>query len=432
MSQGTVIRSLIPWTLWRSNVVDDPKAVDDRGVLADVVPPGPAEGPRNSLARQRPVDYHPAPGPEGPGAEMRGDRARVVDATDIGPAEWDSLAVRSPQGHAFQSHAWGELKRPLGWIPHRYVIEIDGDLAAVVSFQERALARRLPGPLGRLGFLYAPRGPILLRPEPRAAQAALAGIREIAARLGTAVVTIDPVWPADGSLATELDRAGFAPAARDVQVSRTAMIVPLLEDEAAQHRLVRKSTANLVNKARREGAVAERVDLAGNACQRDQALEEMHDLLAATARREGIVLRDRAYQLAQWRALGEAGIARLWSGRVGDRRWTGSVLLECGKTLVQYQAGSADDADLRAVPANHLLQWEIMRWAAGAGFSAYDLGGVDTARAPGLPADERHPLWNLYVFKRGFGARGVEYVRAHEFAPNPLCGLGWRLARTLR
>lgn len=360
-------------------------------------------------------------------------RRQVVEASDWPPAEWDRLAVHSPLGHAFQSHAWGELKRPLGWRPRRYLIELNGSPVAVVAFQERPLAPRLVRRLGLPGYLYAPRGPILLRSEPEAAAVALGGMAAVAASLGAAVVTVDPAWPEDGRLGAELSTAGFAPARRDVQVSRTAMVVPLHGDEAEQHRLVRKSTANLINRARRKGAVAERVELLGGApAERDRALEEMHDLLVATARREGIVLRDREYQLAQWRALGEAGHASLWFGRVGDRRWTGSVLLHCGATLVQHQAGSADYADLAAVPANHLLQWEITRWAASAGFAGYDLGGVDTQRAPGLPRDERHLLWNLYVFKRGFGARGVEYVRAHELAPNPLVRLAWRLVRGLR
>jgi lipid II:glycine glycyltransferase (peptidoglycan interpeptide bridge formation enzyme) len=255
----------------------------------------------------------------------------------------------------------------------------------------------------------------------------------IAASLNAAVVTLDPAWPVDGPLAGALTGAGFAPAAREIQVSRTAMIVPLFEHEDEQHRLVRKSTANLINRARRDGASAERVDLAsGNPDEREGALAEMHDLLVATARREGIDLRDRDYQLAQWRALGKAGVASLWFAVVDGRRWAGSVLLRCGRTLMQFQAGSADGADMRRVPANHLLQWEILRWAASNGFGGYDLGGVDAPGARGLPIDERHPLWNLAVFKRGFGAEGVEYVPAHERASSRLFGTLWRLARRLR
>jgi len=359
--------------------------------------------------------------------------ATLVDATDWPAERWDRLAVWSPAGHAFQSHAWGELKRPLGWTPRRFVVELGGNTVAAVSFQERNLAPRLPGPLGKRTYLYVPRGPILLEDSAAAARAALDGLRALARKRRAAILTIDPAWPPDGPLAAELSRAGFRPAARDVQVSRTATLVPLLADEAEQHRLVRKSTANLINRARREGAAAERIDLANaQPADQDRALGEMHDLLVATARREGIVLRGRDYQLAQWRALGEAGIAWLWFGRVGDRRRTGSLLLRCGGTLHQYQAGSADDADLRAVPANHLLQWEIVRWAAAAGFKHYDLGGVDARNARGLPRDDRHPLWNLYLFKRGFGAEGVEFVRAHEYAPNPFVRAAWALARRLR
>lgn len=369
---------------------------------------------------------------------MTGPGPSIVDATDWPAERWDRLAVSSAAGHAFQSHAWGELKRPLGWTPRRFVVESEGEPTAAISFQERRLGRRVPGPLGRRTVLYAPRGPVLLPEgdEPAqalAAGAALAGVVGIAASLNASLVTVDPAWPVGGPLAATLAGAGFAQAAREIQVSRTAMIVPLFGDEDEQHRLVRKSTANLINRARRDGASTERVDLAGeNPDDREGALTEMHDLLVATARREGIVLRDRGYQLAQWRALGEADVASLWFAVVDGRRWAGSVLLRCGRTLMQYQAGSADDADMRRVPANHLLQWEILRWAAANGLTGYDLGGVDTPRARGLPRDERHPLWNLAVFKRGFGAEGVEYVPAHERASNRLVGTLWRLARRLR
>ena len=369
---------------------------------------------------------------------MTGPEPRIIDATDWPAERWDQLAVSSPAGHAFQSHAWGELKRPLGWTPRRFVVEAGGEQVAAVSFQERRLGRRLPGPLGRRTLLYAPRGPVLLpdgdeRAKAGAAATAMAAVAGIAAAAGAVLVTVDPAWRVEGPLAATIASAGFSPAAREIQVSRTAMIVALIDDEDEQHRLVRKSTANLINRARREGASPEQVNLAGGTPDdREPALGEMHDLLVATARREGIVLRDRDYQLAQWRALGEAGVASLWFAVVDGRRWAGSVLLRCGRTLLQYQAGSADDADMRRVPANHLLQWEILRWAAANGFGGYDLGGVDAPGARGLPRDERHPLWNLAVFKRGFGAEGVEYVAAQERASSRLVGALWRLARRLR
>jgi lipid II:glycine glycyltransferase (peptidoglycan interpeptide bridge formation enzyme) len=355
----------------------------------------------------------------------------MVDASDWQPAEWDALAVHSDLGEAFQSHAWGELKRGLGWTALRYVVEASGRRVAAVSIQERPLSRRLPRPAAGLKIHYVPRGPILLEPSPAAAMAALAGLRLIARRHRAVAVTVDPAWEEGSDLASTLTRAGFRPAAREVQVSRTAMIVPIEASDEAQHALLGDSTARNVNKARRAGAAVERVDLA-DAASRHAVLEEFFEMHAATGKREGFVVRDRAYEIEQWRRLSEAGAASLWFACVNGRRGNGVLLLHCGRLLVSYAAGSRDDAELRRTRANHLLQWSILRWAARAGFTGYDLGGVDTHDAPGFPADESHPLWNLFQFKQGFGARPVLRIRAHEHAPHATLGMAWRLARRFR
>lgn len=352
----------------------------------------------------------------------------LVDAAGWSPRAWDDLAVRSANGDAFQSHAWGEAKDRLGWTILRYAVELDGRPVAVCSIQEGPLVRR-PG-LRRLRVHYAPRGPILLEPGAPIAAIALAGLRRLARQRGSVALTIDPAWDEGGVTASALGPAGFHVARREVQVSRTGMLVPLQPTDDAQHALLGDSTARNLNKARRSGVGAERVDLSDPVV-REAALEEFFEMHSATGRREGFLVRSRDYELDQWRRLGETGVASLWFAGV-DRRDNGVLLLHCGRTLLSFAAGSRDGADLHRTRANHLLQWEIIRWAAGAGFSHYDLGGVDTWSAPGIPRDARHPLWNLYEFKRGWGAEGVLRIRAHEYTPNPLLGLGWRLARRFR
>jgi lipid II:glycine glycyltransferase (peptidoglycan interpeptide bridge formation enzyme) len=355
----------------------------------------------------------------------------VVDASDWEPAAWDDLAVRSPAGEAFQSHAWGELKRGLGWTPLRYVIEAHGRPIAVAYVQDRTLSRRLPGPLGALRVQYSPRGPILLEAGPHAAQAALQGLRLVARGRRAVALTVDPSWQEGGDLARCLEGSGFRPARREVQVSRTAMIIPLQPTDEAQHALLGDSTARNINKARRAGVTTELVDLTdpGSA---EPALEQFFEMHAATGRREDFLVRDRDYELEQWRRLGQSGVASLWFASAGGRRRNGVLVLHCGRLLVSYAAGAPDDADLHGTRANHLLQWDIMRWAAKAGLQGYDLGGVDTQALPGVPRDENHPLWNLYQFKRSFGARPEVRVRAHEYTPGGLVGASWRLARRVR
>ena len=365
--------------------------------------------------------------------EGRPDAAaiRLVDAGAWEPAAWDALAVRSDLGEAFQSYAWGELKRGLGWTPLRYIVEYGGRQVAAVFVQERPLLRRLPGPLGRLRLHYAPRGPVLLEATPEAALAALAGIGRLARARKAITVTVDPAWEEGGDLAAMLEPAGFRPAAREIQVSRTAMIVALQPTEAAQKARLGHTTTYDVNKARKVGVSVERVDMTDPAA-REPAMEQFFEMYAATGRREGFLVRDRDYELEQWRRLGEAGVASLWLAGVDGERQTGAVLLRSGSRLVYYIAGSRDDADLHRTRANHLLQWEIIRWAAEAGFRTYDMGGVDSHTAPGLPTDESHPLWNLYLFKRRFGASGTVMTRAYEYAPRASLGALWRLARRFR
>jgi peptidoglycan pentaglycine glycine transferase (the first glycine) len=357
-----------------------------------------------------------------------GDGVRIVSATDWEPSAWDQLAVHSERGEAFQSHAWGELKRGLGWTPLRYVISAAGRPIAVASIQERPVIRR--GPLSRFRIHYAPRGPVLLEPTEAAADAALAGLRQIARQRHSVTLTIDPAWEEGSDPTRALSRAGFRAAAKDVQVSRTAMIVPLEASEEAQRGLLGHTTAQDINRAISLGVSVERIDMADVAA-RENAFADFYDIHAATGKREGFIVRSRDYELEQWRRLGESGVAGLWFAGLGGRD-TGALLLHSGKLLVYFAAGSREGADMRRTRANHLLQWRIIRWAAENGFTGYDMGGVDTQAAPGVPQDESHPLWNLYLFKRRFGAQPIIRIHAQESAPNALSGAAWRLARRFR
>jgi lipid II:glycine glycyltransferase (peptidoglycan interpeptide bridge formation enzyme) len=373
-------------------------------------------------------------------ATLAPDRPRVVEVTSEPAEAWDALAVRSPRGEALQSHAWGEVKRAAGWTPRRYRIEDAAGPVAVVAVQERALAApvvgRLPGAAryhdraGAFGrFVYAPLGPVLLRDDPGAAIAALHGLRAVARARHAALLLIDPSWPADAPLAEALAASGFARARRPVQVSTTATLVPLERDEAAQWKHLNANARRNVERCRKAGVAVERMDAGTPGLALERALGVAYEMLAETGRRKGFGdrLRPASYHNPAQQRLVEAGHASLWLARVGGEEVAHTLVHHCGRRALLFQAGERE-AGQRRVPANFLLQWSIIRWAAGSGFTAYDMGGVDNHDAPGLPTDESHPLWNLYRFKSQWGARGVQLVGAWEVAPWPLLGRGLRAA----
>ena len=364
---------------------------------------------------------------------------RIVDATDEEQGGWDALAVRAPRGEAFQGHAWGELKRGTGWTPRRYRIEDAGGPLAVISIQERELlaplARRLPGPLGGSKalpllagrMLYAPLGPVLLREDPAAVRQSLGALRRIARSRRAALFVMDPTWEAGLGPAALLADAGFRPAARSIQVATTGMLVPLEEDEAAQRKHLNENAWRNVNRCRKAGVQVVRLDVATPPMELDAGLEVAYEMLAETGRRRGFGehLRPAEYHNAGMRGLIRSGAASLWFALREGREAAHTLVHHCGRRAVLFQAGEGA-VEQKRVPANFLLQWEIIRWAAGAGFTYYDMGGVDNHEAPGLPTDESHPVWSLFRFKSQWGAQPVQFCGAQEYAPWPLLGASVR------
>lgn len=374
---------------------------------------------------------------------------RVRDVTAEDATTWDAQAVHSPRGEALQSHAWGETKRLTGWEPRRYRIEDDAGPIAVVSLQEQwlgeGMARRLPGPLGVLGgaaravgrFLYAPAGPVLLRDDTDSARRALGAVARIGRARNAALVVVDPNWETSSVPASAYPGAGFAPAVHQVQISRTAMLLPLDDDEEAQHRRVNDRVARGINKARKAGVAVRRIDGASPAAEQAAALAAMYEMLRVTAERRRFAIRAADYVLPSLGALVRTGCASVWLAQHDGRDVASTLVHHSGDRAVLFLAGAVEDDERRnRVPANVLLQWQIVRWAAGQGFHHYDLGGVDTPDAPGMPRDDSHTLWGLYQFKLQWGARPVEYAGAHEHAPRPVLGAivrtGWRAADALR
>jgi lipid II:glycine glycyltransferase (peptidoglycan interpeptide bridge formation enzyme) len=376
-----------------------------------------------------------------PGGSNGSRRLRLIQVASAEPAAWDALAVRSARGEVLQSHAWGALKSASGWTVRRYRVEDASGPVAVVSIQERDLAspviRHLPRAMrgsqllgasaGR--FLYAPFGPVLLREGREAAEATLRALRTIARRRLAALLVIDPSWEIDTELAGALTASRFRPSRRPIQVSTTGMLVPLEAEDAAQRKHLNENTRRNLDRARKAGVEIVRFDAASPGPGLARALDVAYDMLAQTGERKGfgLYLRPREYHNPAQQSLIEAGHASLWFARHEGRDVAHTLVHHCGARALLYLGGEAEAVQGR-VPANFLLQWSIMRWAAAGGFASYDMGGVDNHAAPGLPHDESHPMWNLMRFKSQWGARPTQFVGAWEYAPWPVLGAGLRAA----
>lgn len=72
----------------------------------------------------------------------------------VDPSEWNALVARAADGNAFQSFAWGEVRRRAGWVPSRWVLVADDRRIGVAQILQRR------GPLG-ISVGWCPGGPIV-------------------------------------------------------------------------------------------------------------------------------------------------------------------------------------------------------------------------------------------------------------------------------
>lgn len=85
-----------------------------------------------------------------------------------------------------------------------------------------------------------------------------------------------------------------------------------------------------------------------------------------------------------------------------------------------YLHGGSSRAE-RAVMAPQLLHWRMIQYARAQDFGAYDFGGIDERRWPGVTR-----------FKRGFGGTSVEFPPSVDFVFRPAHYTLYRFQRRLR
>ena len=133
--------------------------------------------------------------------------------------------------------------------------------------------------------------------------------------------------------------------------------------------------------------------------------DTFYDLLEVTAQRDGFGIRAREYFHHLRELIIAAGLGELFMAYVDGTPVAGAIAFILGGQC--WYVYGASDNDHRSLMPNHLVQWEIMRWAKQSGCEVYDMRGV-SPEVDGKPVDER--LAGLNRFKRGFGAQYVEYI----------------------
>jgi lipid II:glycine glycyltransferase (peptidoglycan interpeptide bridge formation enzyme) len=163
---------------------------------------------------------------------------------------------------------------------------------------------------------------------------------------------------------------------------------------------MRKSTRYGVRKAAKEGVeVVEPEDFEG-------AWRTFYGWMEDTAERKSgfTIRRPRAYLHDMMRAMYAAGQGHLFLAVHDGTPLAGVFVFTFGgKYWFMHGASSTEK---RTYNPNHLLQWEVMRWARQRGIDYYDMVGIPKPE----DRNEDDPYYGVYRFKVGFGGDVTDFV----------------------
>ena len=326
-------------------------------------------------------------------------------AIESDAAAWQAFLGASDFGDFLHDWAWAEVAAFDGQPQRRYVLEDDGEIAALVAAQERRLWR------GRT-FWYVPHGPVLDYADPRARErmrALTLGLREVARQHRAIAVKLEPRLEVDAPELAAIAGRRLRRLPDTLQVGQTR-IVDLADDDALLAAFD-KDTRYSVRRAEREGVVVEVTEDAGETA----AIDALHELVGETQRRAGFPMPPLERYRVAWRSLAGAGRAAILEARhAGGLLASGMVVLEGERSYYLFSGSRREERGETKRYASYALQWAMMRLARDRGARQHDLWGV----AP-HDAGPDHPWHGVGLFKKGFGGREVVWAGSWDLVVDP-------------
>ncbi len=323
--------------------------------------------------------------------------------------EWDGWLQNSPGGgHVLQSYEWGEFKRRLNWRPVRLVLEKDGEVVGLGQFLAYDTAP-VPGVL-----MYCPKGPWLPWHDEEAVRTFFEGVVAAAGREGAHTVKIEPeILEQHKDVKALLCDTGFKKARYDLNMKTTLVVNLDLPEEDLLSRMKSRTRYNVRLAAKKGVEVVEP--------EFERGFRTFYEWMKATSeRKEGYILRrSRDYLHSVMRAMHDAGQGHLFFAMHEGTPLAGMYVFTFGEKY-WYMYGASSDKK-RNLKANHLLQWEVMRWAKGRGLTQYDMVGVPKPEE----LDESSSLWGVYKFKEGFGGEIVDSLGCFDLPVKRAQAAAW-------
>ena len=306
-------------------------------------------------------------------------------------SQWDNRLAAFDDRSIYQTMAWGEYRRALGWTPYRWAAVDNGN---VVAMAQGLLRRYAAG----VGLLWLPGGPV---GDVAAWNTGLQSIMRRSVGIPMLYCRFNAFKPLTPAAADQLPAARWTRPRARLGTGRSLLYDVSHEETARVAATSRNWRHNLKRSRRGEFTTA---------AWATPDAAEMRAVYAGMEDRKNLALQHSEREL---RALYDHLAPQLITYGCRD---TGGALLAfraCGLFAGKaWDLLAATSAAGRRVYASYAAFWALTEDCHRRGIGQYDLSGVD-------PVGNR----GVYDFKQGTGASAVEYLGEWEWASPSLLSL---------
>lgn len=288
--------------------------------------------------------------------------------------------------HVIQSWQWGEFRKSLGLPVLRYGIFKQGKLtnAFQLTLHKIPFTQKLVG--------YLPKGPL---PDKALKEA----LEKIGQENNCAFIKVEPNIILDSIPQYSLDPS-FSPSPKPL-FTKYNFLLDLTPSEEELLKNMNQKTRYNIRLAQKKGVtVEERTDI--------KSFEIFLKLHFDTTQRQGFHSHNEAYHKKLWQALKEENMARVLIGYYQKKPLSAWLLLNFQDTL--YYPYGASSTEHKEVMANNLVAWEAIKLGKKMGLKKFDMWGAAHSPDP----DKKDPFYGFHNFKKGYGAKLVEYLDTYD------------------
>jgi|LSQX01.3.fsa_nt_gb peptidoglycan pentaglycine glycine transferase (the first glycine) len=317
--------------------------------------------------------------------------------------EYEAFIQNHPLGGFTQSLMWCKVKS--GW-KHEVIIIRDDRQKIVASML--VLIKSVP--IFKASMLYSPRGPVCDLGDKAVLSRLMDGVKLLAKRHHAYLFKCDPfILSSDNEGIKSMEHVGLVlqPDPDETSIQCRSNYILDIRNKTAEEifEAFHKKWRYNIRLSERKDVVCEWFDknTVGD------RMDDFYNLMQQTGNRDGFYIRSKDYFLNLLNNLGPH--CRLYLCYYQGRAISGAIAIQyAGKTCYVYGASSNTD---RNVMPNHLMQWNMIKWAVENGDYIYDFQGIPHYD------DENHPNYGVYQFKKGFNGEVVVFAGEFDYVLSP-------------